>query len=526
MTGLSDASFMGGLMQGYNFADSIQNRNRANDRADKQFNMAKKTHDQSTKLNDQKIKAGDQKVLLGNFDRDSRGWAEAGVAPTQAQLKEYEGLGVDNLFDPEWREKQQDAGAWLHRSMTERKWDKNSLDAFNITFEPELRAREKDDGLARKVRGVKETKDGRYMLMLDVTGKDGKVYQAPLTKRGSSDGDDTLVLFNEDKIKEIHEVQMHRANMAYMIDKAGGDPKKLVQAMRKIVLGEKETKAPALTKGGRGSNGKQSNPNGSEVDFVEYRKLKAAAMQDNDPERLKAVDALFEKTNGFTIDEYNEVRRAFEAEDRFVNPTHEEVRARIAGRRAATTPRQVDKAIVGNPELFGSNPELIAQQEQQELSSFLAASGDNPQDYVAKADTGPSLGEAVDFETGLKEKALLTQQLNALRTKSKKMPGRKVATPQEREILSRINTLDSYVNSGKETAKAPIMAELKSIRESLGYKPGRSIASPREKALIQAASAIDSSDDIGTINKILADIKIGSGSQAPDQNDSAHMAAL
>lgn len=362
---------MGGLMQGANFVEGMQNRSHARGLADEAFSMKKETHNQQTKLNGFKIEEAETKLLLSDLDRDLRSMEETGETFSQEQWKKYKPLGFDKFNNQDWREENKDAGALLHRGMTTGEWGEGALDAFNTTFYDELRGREKEDGLKRKIIGVKETEDGRSVAILEITGKDGKKYNAPLTKGGTADDEDSLVLFDDEKLDEIYKVQMHRADMAYAIDKAGGDPKKLAAVMRKIAFKQTPKEAPGLDSvydkstgrdqkvvwdgskyvpiGGNkvdyGKNSKDPRAGGGAssgdsddsaiIDWKEYRDKRAAALKEGDPAMLDQVDSMFESTYGFSVNDFNITRKQFEKDGLYGNPTVQQVRAVVRARKEA-----------------------------------------------------------------------------------------------------------------------------------------------------------------------------------------------
>lgn len=66
--------------------------------------------------------------------------------------------------------------------------------AFNLAGKEELQARGGDDGLTREVASiVPSPKEGEVMIGFNVTGKDGKTYQAPMTVGASADPKDNVV---------------------------------------------------------------------------------------------------------------------------------------------------------------------------------------------------------------------------------------------------------------------------------------------------------------------------------------------
>lgn len=404
MSGLSNATFMGGLMQGANFVEGMQNRSHARGLADEAFSMKKETHDQQTKLNGFKIEEAETKLLLSDLDRDLRSMEETGETFSQEQWKKYKALGFDKFNNQDWREENKDAGALLHRGMTTGEWGEGALDAFNTTFYDELRGREKEDGLKRKIIGVKETEDGRSVAILEITGKDGKKYNAPLTKGGTADDEDSLVLFDDEKLDEIYKVQMHRADMAYAIDKAGGDPKKLASVLRRIAF--KSDKSEYTIKDVRDESGQSRmarfDKNKNFVNWVggaepfkdskgrlvgrdrgvglsgidlekslkEYRDKRQTALNSDNPEAaLEAVDNDFLDTTGLNPRAYALVKeRKIQLGDSSSISADELQRATYFLQQGAIN-KDVSGAIENNPEIFGTGQPSEQQLARQEANS-------------------------------------------------------------------------------------------------------------------------------------------------------------
>ncbi|PHS64322.1 MAG: hypothetical protein COB09_08065 [Thalassobium sp.] len=237
-------NFMGGLMQGASFVNGMQQQQRANDRADEQFAMQKEQFGMEKEDRE-------NKQLLVDFDRETRALAEAGKAPDQGFWKKYSGLGINKLESDEQREEMMQAGTLMHRAVSENKWDERALDGINLMLKDDLAARTKTDGMARRIIGAKElptgkdadgdgVEDVRMVPILEVTKSDGTKYTAPLTRNGTGDPDDDIYTINDQKINEWHEAALHRANMAYNLQRHKNDPKAFTAALREIVLGRQE----------------------------------------------------------------------------------------------------------------------------------------------------------------------------------------------------------------------------------------------------------------------------------------------
>jgi hypothetical protein len=407
VNGLSNAGFMGGLMQGAQFVEGMQNRTKANDRADAQADRAQESHDQAIKLNGLKIDEAETKKLQREFGLMTRKIRLTGEMPSKEEFKKFKPFGVDKLLNSNYIEENQNAGAAIHKARTTGEWGADAITALNTTFFDKLREKEKNTGEKHRVVDAQDMGDGRFGLMLEITGKDGKKRIAPLTKNGTPDKDDNLVLFDENKMDEIHQVQLHRANMAYLWEKNKNDPKAAADFLDGIVFPAKAKKAPGLEsiydketggdqkviwdgskyvpiggvksdngKGGRGGSGRGGSDGSDVIDWKEFRDKRAAALKEGDPAMLDQVDAMFESTYGFTVDDFNITRTQFEKDGFYGNPTVQQVRAVVKARKeaeaalmqksqAGSTGNEVEDSLASQPppRQLAPNPR-IAELEQ------------------------------------------------------------------------------------------------------------------------------------------------------------------
>jgi hypothetical protein len=558
MSGLSNAGFMGGLMQGSRFVEGIQNRADVNKRAGE-------SHEQQTKLNDLKINEAEQKVLLGDLERDLRSMEETNKTLTKDQWKKYKTLGLDKLGNDAWREENKDAGALIHRGMTTGEWDEKSLDGFNTSFYDELRSREKLDGLTRKIVGVQETKDGRMAAILEVTKKDGSKHRAPLTKNGTADDDDTLVVFDDKKLQEIYEVQMHRADMAYAVDQAGGDPKKLAAVMRKIVFKQAPKEAPGLEsvydqrtgrdqkvvwngskyvpiggnkveyeKGSKGSGSGGSSEDFSKV-LKEYRDKMTAAQKEGDPALVDSVNENFYNTEGI---QFEIVQRVIESKARrgdLTPPTREEVLVASSGNDAGGRSRAVEEVIAQNPGLYGTptqpTEEEIASRKAQEEKSFLAAGGSlepvKQEQGLAQANVPPQPNNQPTQQTAqpvdpFQSIDALQEQLNQL----DKTAGNRMVDPQRMaqslELRKSMSLARQQVEVFKEEAKRPLIDELNRFGSSVRSRSANS-NNKVAQAIRQAISAIDSALSKEEIERAIAAATITKADSIQGLAQTAHL---
>lgn len=566
MSGLSNAGFMGGLMQGSQFVEGMQNRAEANKRAGESHERAGETHEQNTKINNLKINEAEQKVLLSDLDRDLRTMEETNKTFDKDQWKKYKSLGFDKLGNDKWREENKDAGALIHRGMTTGEWDEKSLDGFNTSFYDELRKREKSDGLKRKIIGVKETSDGRMAAILEITKKDGSKYKAPLTKNATAGDDDTLVVFGDKKLQEIYEVQMHRADMAYAIDKAGGDPKKLAAVMRKIAFKQAPKEAPGLetvydqgtgrdqkvvwngskyvpiggnkVEYGKGSKG--SGSGGSSKDFSkvikEYRDKMTAAQKEGDPALVASVNDNFYNTEGI---QFEIIQRVIESKARrgdLTPPTREEVLAASSGNDAGGRSRAVEEEIAQNPGLYGTpaqpTEEEIAGRKAQEEQSFVAAGGSlepvKQEQGLAQINNGPPQPRSQPTQQAAQQADpfqsidALQEQLNQLdKTASNRMVDPQTMT-QSLELRKSISLAKQQVEVFKEEAQRPLMDELRRFGSSSRGRNANS-GSKVEKAIRQAIIAINSASSKEEIERAIATATIAKADSIQGLAQAAHL---
>lgn len=222
MSGLSTASFMGGALKGYQFGENIKDQ--------------QQDREHRGKLKQHQIDQNERISLLQDFGADTRKIALTGEIPKDFD-KKYEKLGITKAMNPEWRERRKDAAALLLRS-EETDSDEDVLAAANLYLHDSFNKRESGDGERRTATGIRSLPDGRLAIELEVTGKDGKKRKAPLTKNGTSNDDDEIVLLDDAKITEWQKALLGQAEIAYQIDKVKDDPKELGNLLHYIGTGQ------------------------------------------------------------------------------------------------------------------------------------------------------------------------------------------------------------------------------------------------------------------------------------------------
>lgn len=520
VNGLSNAGFMGGLMQGAQFVEGMQNRTKANERAEAQAGRAQESHDQTTKLNGLKIDEAETKKLQSEFGLMTRKIRLTGEMPSKEEFKKFKPFGVDKLLNSNYIEENQNAGAAIHKARTTGEWGADAITALNTTFFDKLREKEKNTGEKHRVVDVQDMGDGRFGLMLEITGKDGKKRIAPLTKNGTPDKDDNLVLFDESKMDEIHQVQLHRANMAYLWEKNKNDPKAAADFLDGIVFPAKAKKAPGLEsiydketggdqkvvwngsqyvpiggvkadngKGGRGDSGGSANNKQFSLSVRNYQQDLNAALETGDENAILQVKQMHKNTSGLDFDliEKAAIYKRDTLND-YSPLTYEEFSQFNQQMNNASANADVNELISNNAELFGN------QNPQQ----------DSAPDGLVQVDPIPQAPQVPNNDQGLSSAAGFRGMPNI--------------TPEQRQGVDAINQTKAQV-------KTQLMGELDSIRSTLSSS-GRRTPTKREADLLKAIREIDSAYDMDSLNTAIAKMKLGEKSQKPGIKDAAHMAAL
>jgi hypothetical protein len=266
--GLSTASFMTGLADGMNLGNSLHDRQRQQKREDRADAIAEEDRQRRIGLDEYRQERQaitdnreDDKFerdrMMKSATQDLRAAYQTGQLPNDF-FKKYSSLGMDRLVDKQWITQRQQAGQALESAFKSGSFgSKESVGALSLMMSDELAARDAKDGLKRSVAGVREVKaNGSLVVELNVTGKDGKQYKAPLTKNGSSDPADTVIQVTPDKVGEWIDAAQNQAEIAYMVQQTGGDQRKLADVAHTILTGERLSSSPeySFTKG-YGKNG-------------------------------------------------------------------------------------------------------------------------------------------------------------------------------------------------------------------------------------------------------------------------------
>lgn len=254
--GLSTASFMTGLADGVNMGNNLHDRKRQQKREDRADAMAEEDRQRQIGLADYQMSRQrladsrtdekyDQDRLRQSAEQDLRAAYQTGQLPPDF-FKKYQALGLDRMTDQQWLAKRQQTGLQLETAFKSGSFgSKESISALNSMLADELAARETKDGLKRSVSAVREIKGtGNLAVELSVTGKDGKPYKAPLTKNGTAGGDDTVIQITPGKVGEWIDATQNQAEIAHMVQQAGGDPRKLADATHFILTGKRLSSSP------------------------------------------------------------------------------------------------------------------------------------------------------------------------------------------------------------------------------------------------------------------------------------------
>ncbi|MFL0806740.1 MAG: hypothetical protein K6L60_05585 [Oceanobacter sp.] len=204
-----------------------------------------------------------KKESMAELQRDLVAMRQGLIKPDADFYGKHSSLGVQRLGDPQWRAQSLDSGRSVLGALDEfnsgGQMGQQSLTAIGKLIQPQLDQRTGSDGLKRQLSGLRRLPDGRIAMELAVTGKDGKVYKAPVTKNGTAGGDDQVITLTPDQLEEWAEVGLHRANAAYLVDQAGGDSKVLADRLHKIYFGKSlEPKAEYSYKQGYDQSGNKT----------------------------------------------------------------------------------------------------------------------------------------------------------------------------------------------------------------------------------------------------------------------------
>ena len=238
--GLSTESAVTGFAKGFSLGnaalDAKQNRELRADAAERD----KKLFAMKEEEYDTRKQTADRKKLEAEMQKDLRTAYVTGKPLGSEFSEKYQSLGVGKFFDSQSRQESMKAGAIFKRAADTGNYeDPALLDAGNVILRDQLAAREAKDGLKRRVAGARRTKNGQIALELEVIGKDGKAYRAPMTKNGSSDGNDQVILLDQNKFNDMATAALSQANTAYLAEKAGDDPKALADNMHYALFGSR-----------------------------------------------------------------------------------------------------------------------------------------------------------------------------------------------------------------------------------------------------------------------------------------------
>ncbi|MBN58761.1 hypothetical protein [Thalassolituus sp. UBA3500] len=238
--GLSTESAVTGFAKGFSLGnaalDAKQNRELRADAAERD----KKLFAMKEEEYDTQKQTADRKKLEAEMQKDLRTAYVTGKPLGSEFSEKYQSLGVGKFFDSQSRQESMKAGAIFKRAADTGNYeDPALLDAGNVILRDQLAAREAKDGLKRRIAGARRTKNGQVALELEVVGKDGKAYRAPMTKDGSSDANDQVILLDQDKFNNMATAALSQANTAYLAEKAGDDPKALADNLYYALFGSR-----------------------------------------------------------------------------------------------------------------------------------------------------------------------------------------------------------------------------------------------------------------------------------------------
>ena len=238
--GLSTESAVTGFAKGFSLGnaaiDAKQNRElraQAAERENKLFAMKEEEYDANKK-------AVEREELEAEFSRDLRYLYESGGEFDRGMIEKYQSLLPKKYFDPKRRQEMKQAGGVFKEALDTGNLENPALlGAGDVLLADQLAAREAKDGLKRRVAAARRTKDGRVALELELIGKDGQPYRAPMTKDGSSNKDDEIILIDDAKFGEMANAAMYQGGVSNMLDKAGGDPKAIADSLYYAYFGSR-----------------------------------------------------------------------------------------------------------------------------------------------------------------------------------------------------------------------------------------------------------------------------------------------
>lgn len=246
--GLSTQNFMSGLAQGYSLADAAKTNKQSREMNDRRMQMAEDSHAKSMEATDMQLNENRNKQLLTDLTAQVRMSYETGEKLPDDFYEKGKPFGLNKLADQERRAGMKQAGLTMMEAIDNNDFtDPAILDAGNTLLQDQFAARTAKDGLGRRMSGIRQMKDGRMAIELTVTGKDGKEYKAPMTRGGTSDNSDSVILIDENKFKEMTTAALNQAEAAHLVDKAGDDPKALANSINYILTGQYLTAKPEYT---------------------------------------------------------------------------------------------------------------------------------------------------------------------------------------------------------------------------------------------------------------------------------------
>lgn len=518
MTGLSDASFMGGAMQGFSYGENMKANWKQQEQNTERLAMTKESHE--LKMNAARKKAQQEDLIIR-----ARAGMESGLSPDESFWGAANGSGLEKLRDQNTRQKKIGTAKKIQSAIDKDEYGQDLHDSVTEMLADPIAGRNKD-GFNREYLKLRNLPNGNIGLEVDVTNPEGVKYRAPLTWEGGTGKNEKVIQLDRKLMGEWAKVGMAQGEAAQLIEEAGNDPRKQWNAIHKVLTGKDYeqpskapglssvydqnngreqkvmwdgkkyipiggTKAPAPIKNGKGVGGSSgsSDSNKHFIKAVEkYQTEMASAINAGDPEAMSQIKRLFKDTNGFEFDDIAQAVAYKRGQlDDYSPLTYEEFSQFAKEKYKSGARSDVSQLVDTDESLFGSD----RYSPKAELASHSPPQTRAPQKQVAQA---PGLTHSAGFRG---------------------MPNLTLRQSQQVDAVSQ----------SKEQAKGQLMAELQAIRSSQG-RIGRRAPSRREANLLAAMREIDGSYDIETLNAALAKVKLGNESKEPGINDAAHMAAL
>lgn len=280
MTGLSNANFMSGLMQGYGFADRMASNRQARGLRDAQELRQQEIHKQRSDINAQTLESNElaikqkkQNILTNDALREARIIAEKGGSPLSVLKQDkYAPLGMGIIGDSASRQQTIKDGQVIQSSFENRRFEPAIVDTMERHLAPKFKALQEKDGLKRRLTGIVREGENQFSLEYVVTKPDGSQYVKEHTVNNSSDPNDPMRVFTLQDFAKIGGTISQRAAVASELEKYAGNPQRELEALEFMLTGKKPAKPKYTVQKGYGEHGREQliriGPDGKQAGYV------------------------------------------------------------------------------------------------------------------------------------------------------------------------------------------------------------------------------------------------------------------